>query len=142
MRTEFDCDFAATELEARAALCDVMARLAVAGLAPDEAGTVEIALAEAVNNIVEHAYPDSAPGRVVLACRLSEEALGVTICDRGQAMPGGAAPDGIAPDVDVAMDDLPEGGFGWMLIRELAREVIYSRVDGQNRLSLIFDRAV
>ena len=42
-------------------------------------------------------------------------------------MPNGQPPFGFAPDVTVALDDLPEGGFGWFLIKDLARDVSYER---------------
>jgi serine/threonine-protein kinase RsbW len=32
-------------------------------------------------------------------------------------------------------DDLPEGGFGWFLIRELTKDLQYVRHEDQNRLT-------
>ena len=39
-------------------------------------------------------------------------------------------------NLDVAFEDLPEGGFGWFLIQDLAKDVLYARVENENRLSL------
>jgi serine/threonine-protein kinase RsbW len=36
----------------------------------------------------------------------------------------------------VDLMDLPEGGFGWFLIKDLAKDVVYARVEGENRLQL------
>jgi serine/threonine-protein kinase RsbW len=33
------------------------------------------------------------------------------------------------------LGDMPEGGFGWLIIRQLARDVAYVREDGVNQLS-------
>ena len=37
---------------------------------------------------------------------------------------------------DVPMQDMPEGGFGWFLIKDLAKDVTYHRVKAENHLSL------
>ena len=44
-------------------------------------------------------------------------------------------------DLDVAREDLPEGGFGWFLIRQLAWDVRYVREGRTNRLFLAIDLA-
>jgi serine/threonine-protein kinase RsbW len=49
-------------------------------------------------------------------------------------MPDGEVPFGQRP-IYGAVHTTPEGGFGWFLIRELAKDVRYERVDGENRLS-------
>ena len=56
--------------------------------------------------------------------------------DTGRPMPGGETPLGQAANLDVDLEDLPEGGFGWFLIRDLAKDVNYSRADGTNVLDL------
>ncbi len=108
------------------------------GLTEDERGTMEIVLAEVLNNIVEHAYSEN-PGEIEVALKLSFDSLAVTVVDHGLPMPGGDAPAGkLKPIGD--FDDLPEGGFGWHLIRTLSRELVYQRENGQNRLSFRLDR--
>ena len=56
------------------------------------------------------------------------------LLDQGLPMPGGQPPPGQAAGVDVAVDDLPEGGFGWFLIRKLSQDLRYSRDGDTNRL--------
>lgn len=108
------------------------------GLSADERGTMEIVLAEVLNNIVEHAYSEK-PGEIEVALKLSFDSLAVTVVDHGLPMPGGDAPSGkLKPIGD--FDDLPEGGFGWHLIRSLSRELVYQRENGTNRLSFRLDR--
>ena len=101
----------------------------------DLRGTAEIVLAEVLNNIVEHAYADQA-GNITLRLVRHDGALHCTVSDTGAPMPGLCLPEGqFQPLKDLA--DLPEGGFGWFLIRSLVTELTYQRIDGENRLSFI-----
>ena len=49
-------------------------------------------------------------------------------------MPNGETPVGKTIDMDVDLQDIPEGGFGWLLIKGLANEVSYQRRSWQNML--------
>lgn len=134
----FEHGFTATEHEARAALDAIMARLARLGLPDQRAGDVRIALTEAVNNIVEHAYAGRAPGRVSVAARTRRDRLELCLCDRGRALPGEALPHPGLADLSGPVQSLPEGGFGWFLIWQLADTLDYRREGGENRLTLGF----
>ena len=108
-------------------------------LAEENRGTAEIVLAEALNNIVEHAYADQ-PGEIRVAVTRCAAGIFCRIRDRGRPMPGGSPPAGyLAPIGDG--DDVPEGGFGWFLIRTLARDLTYDRCEGENVLSFLLDAA-
>ncbi|MEM6938876.1 MAG: ATP-binding protein [Pseudomonadota bacterium] len=121
----------------RIALAEIFDALAPLGLTPEELSTVELVLAEALNNIMEHAYPaDGDGGPVEIECSHLSDGLHFALCDRGAAMPNGALPVGTLPDHEVDTDHLPEGGFGWFLIKDLAKDVEYQRLDDQNRLRL------
>ena len=52
----FDVCMQSSELAVREALAEISRGLGPLELNPEEAGTVELVLAEALNNIVEHAY--------------------------------------------------------------------------------------
>ena len=139
MRDKFKQSFMATELEARGAIAEVSARLRRSGLSSDRADEVEIALAEAINNVVEHGYAELEPGMIRLLCSLRAASLDIRICDAGTPLPENRLPPGLAADVSVARADLPEGGFGWFLIRELTSDIRYDRCGLVNNLSLRFD---
>ena len=94
---------------------------------------LEIVLAEVLNNIVEHAYACS-KGEIELTLWTEGEEVQVVITDQGTSMPAGEAPKGKAA-LPHHPDNLPEGGFGWMLIRALARDLRYNREAGSNRLA-------
>ena len=132
--------FRATFDNVRLAIEAAMTTLEPLNLPPEEASSVEIALAEALNNVVEHAYPDDTPGEVKLVLRHGRAGLLVEIRDSGRPMPNGRTPEGTHPTDREPSNNLPEGGFGWFLIRELARDLIYDRENGEN--FLIFRLAV
>lgn len=118
----------------RRTLTQVVQTLRDQGLSDVEVGSVELVLAEALNNIVEHAYADRC-GNIELRIMQHECGMAFKILDEGKPMPNGAAPIGMAPAVEVPAEDLPEGGFGWFLIRELAKDLTYERKDARNELS-------
>jgi serine/threonine-protein kinase RsbW len=120
--------------ETRAALGDLCGQLAAQGLSEDDLGTIELVLAEALNNITEHAYgPEGGPIEVALdlsACHVRCE-----LRDYGRPMPMGEAPVTELPLISPP-DILPEGGFGWHIIRCLVSDLQYERAADHNRLQL------
>lgn len=133
----FNLQVTSGPLAVRKALEGVFDRLTPLALDVEEASTVELVLAEALNNIVEHAYPASdASGLIQLQMDHRKDGLHVQLSDWGRAMPDAKIPKGqLEPCRDNVMD-LPEGGFGWFLIKDLSRDVEYLRIDGKNQLKL------
>jgi len=108
----------------------VRTRLA-ADLSETAASNLELVLAEMLNNIVKHAYRGEG-GRIGLQIGAGPDCLLCRVTDQGIAMPGGVLPDRdrLQPGLPVA--DLPEGGFGWRMIRDLATDLQYRRDAGWN----------
>ncbi|WP_237212613.1 ATP-binding protein [Ruegeria lacuscaerulensis] len=131
--------FAATESEASIGIAQLSRCLAAQGLPAHKASDVKIALAEAINNVVEHAYAGVTPAKVKVRCRLHRNWLVILISDTGNPLPGFRVPEGVPAPLGSSVDELPEGGFGWFLIHELTSDIRYERSDGCNRLSLRFD---
>lgn len=119
----------------RAALDTARAVFAGFPIGDSFAGVVEIVLAEVLNNIVEHAYGPQRVGIVEVEALCGSAGATFRVRDDGRPMPGGAAPEGAPHDLDVAAEDLPEGGFGWFLIRELTEDLQYHRVANRNELT-------
>lgn len=125
------------QMAVREALAQFFDALKPLELDVEEAGTIELVLAEVLNNIVEHAYPPSAPeGPITIRCALRPDGLTLHIVDKGAVMPDGRLPLGELPSLEVEQQDLPEGGFGWFLIQHLARDVSYTRANDENHLRL------
>ncbi len=104
----------------------------------DDAWALELALAEIMNNIVEHGCSDTEQGMISLAMTLQDNELVCTIGDFGPELPSNCLRREKAPPEP---DDLPESGFGWFLIRDLARDLQYEREAGCNWLILRFPLA-
>ncbi|WP_372884297.1 ATP-binding protein [Shimia sp.] len=130
-----------TQAGVRLALAHVVDRLASAGADRDFRGRAEIVLAEALNNVVEHALHGQACLWVEIRARKGDAGWHFLICDPGRPMPDGLLPQRRLPAVDAELAELPEGGFGWAMIRLLASAIEYSRRSGQNRLGFLIPHA-
>ncbi len=96
---------------------------------------VELVTAEALNNVVEHAYLYAEDGEIRILVSLRPGKLQVQITDGGRKFDG--PPPEKKMDVEkFAFEELPEGGFGWNLIRSLTDEVAFERAGEKNRLTL------
>lgn len=106
------------------------------GLPIEQLFTLELVLAEVLNNVVEHAYQDRGEGRIELSVSVHAGFIHCGVTDFGAPMPGGVLPPARrhSPKA-LALQDLPEGSFGWALIRDLTTGLKYCRDEGTNRLS-------
>lgn len=119
----------------RRAVQSAVDELRADGLSDEALGSVEIVLAEALNNVAEHAYPEDAKGELRLIIRRRAKALMFEIRDKGRPMPKGRAPVGNHPMTEFhPKDSMPEGGYGWFLIREIVSDLVYDRHDDENFL--------
>lgn len=127
--------FPSGEFAVRTALATVLCGLRHLDLSLEEAGTVELVLAEVLNNVVEHAYGPDGDGRIEIIFRHTPKYLQFSIIDEGCEMPDGQTPMGKCASVDVPAGEMPEGGFGWFLIHDLTKNLTYRRVGSSNILS-------
>ena len=105
------------------------------GLPMEPLFSLQLVLAEVLNNVVEHAYGDSGKGSICLTVSVREHRITCEVIDHGRAMPGGRLPPARRHRPDTLdIQDLPEGGFGWALIHDLTTGLDYSRSAGMNRL--------
>lgn len=109
----------------------------------DALARLELALAEVLNNIGEHgrAAPADRLPKVHLCVICQGDGLVCAVTDDGAPLPrscltqGGGTPRGI-----ISRDNLPEGGFGWPLIRSLTRSISHFRQDKRNFLTFVVPR--
>jgi len=131
----FIMTFDATAPKVRQALETLMEYLSPLSLTADLSATIQIVLAEVLNNVGEHAYAGGG-GPVYLRATVDTDRFSVIIRDRGMPLPSNLIladdPDGFDPD------NLPEGGFGWHLIRTLATEVSHDRLARWNEMKIVF----
>ncbi|UYV37477.1 ATP-binding protein [Rhodobacteraceae bacterium D3-12] len=126
--------FASGAWEVREALAQLKDRLAVMQLGAEHETTVELVVGEVLNNVVEHAYGPGQSGPIEVMCEREEAALHFCVRDSGRAFLGLQLPRGDPPDVDRVREELPEGGFGWYMVRNLACGLGYTRDSDRNTL--------
>ena len=107
-----------------------------AGLAPDLAARINLALEEAVCNVIQYAYPEGTTGRMSLEAVKDGNRLRFTLTDGGKVFDPTAAPEA---DITASVEDRPVGGLGIHLIRNIMDSVRYERMDGKNVLTLIIN---
>lgn len=112
----------------REGLLGLFALTLLQALTDESRSAAEIVLAEVLNNVVEHAYA-TFPGKIEVWVTRRDDYLFIRLEDSGRPMPGGDLPRGRM----VKAGDLPEGGFGWSMIRNLSHELTYQR-DGQHNI--------
>ena len=125
--------FPADPVAVRQALCALFTGWTPGPIGSEARDAAQIVLAEALNNIVEHAYA-LGPGEIEVTVEATQGGVTCQIIDAGVPLPGGALPDGRLPS-PAAAEDLSEGGYGWHLIRSLAEDLCYRREGGRNLLS-------
>ncbi|MBZ8118485.1 ATP-binding protein [Roseovarius sp. LXJ103] len=125
-----------SEQGVRRVLQSMRAWLATMGLDEDFCGTAEITLAEVMNNVAEHAYHGEARDTALLKLRLTPEGCEFDLTDQGEPMPGLSLPTGQLPTLVGPRAELPEGGFGWFLIRTLSDRLTYTRENGANHVHI------
>jgi serine/threonine-protein kinase RsbW len=138
-RTRFYRRIDAHPLAVRDSLRELRGSLAPLGLSPDQLATLEMVMAEVLNNIVEHAYRETIGGVIHMSVVAGRDGVCCHICDSGMPMPDGGLPNGACVGSDTPLGRLPEGGFGWFMIRALCTDLVYRRIAGRNSLRLRID---
>lgn len=121
-------DFIEMKVPAKAEYVGVI-RLSVSGVANrmgytyDDVEDLKVAVAEAVTNVVEHAYEEDT-GEVTLGIGVYEDRLEIMVSDRGDSFNLKEAKENIGPyQSNESIETLREGGFGLFLINTLMDKV-------------------
>ena len=111
---------------------------------PEQCAEIELAVVEAVNNIIKHTYAHLEKAQLNVVYSLFEDKAVIEVIDYGQAMaPNRLAEQDKAFDFDLEnIYSLPESGMGLMLIKSCMSEVSYVSEDSCNRMILIKHRTV
>jgi serine/threonine-protein kinase RsbW len=111
----------------------VAARARTAGLGDGPVGEIELALTEALANVIEHGYDGDTSQEIVLEVELAGDALAIHVRDWGRAVdPSGYA----ARD----LDDPGEGGYGVFLMDQLMDGVTRTPQPGGGTLLTLVKR--
>ncbi len=132
---EFESDF----LSVREAVISARDVLTHRQIGCEHVTKIELAVAEALNNVVEHAYKETCDGMICMKVEQSGKSIIVSVMDHGLPFPSDKLSVNEPVPVGVALSDIPEGGFGWYFIRTIAENVNHRRSkDGINHLQMEF----
>jgi len=100
--------------------------------------SMQLAIEEAVVNVMNYAYPPGTQGHVTIDATAGEGRLEVVITDSGVAFDPTLKADA---DTTLSAEQRPIGGLGIHLVRHIMDEIAYERRDGKNILTLRKHRA-
>ena len=95
--------------------------------------SMNLALEEAVSNVILYAYPKGSDGLVDIEAFIREDRLDFIITDSGVPFDPTSVAD---PDVTLDVKDRPVGGLGIYLVKSIMDHVSYARQEGKNILSM------
>jgi len=104
---------------------------AAAAVPPDLVIDLELALAEAANNVVLHGYQGRDDGDIEMIVRPARDAIEIELRDRGIPIPEARLADISTPSLDA------ESGRGMGIIRSCTDRIEYHSDQGVNRLILV-----
>ena len=123
--------FSANQAAASAAVRSIQPMLRKLCKCPDD---VNLALTEAVTNVVNHAYPETCGDGVIEVGFLADETVVCTISDNGA---------GVNPKKPVQgwnnLDEAPENGFGLLLMSALAKQLTIESDGQRNIVKMTFE---
>ena len=92
---------------------------------------INLALEEAVSNVIMYAYPQEEEHDIILQATANEQQIIFLLTDNGLSFDPTNAPD---VNLDIPAEERQIGGLGIFLIRRIMNEVTYQRLDGENHL--------
>ena len=96
--------------------------------------SLNLALEEAVVNVMKYAYPEGTKGEVHIDAKASDKRLRITITDSGIPFDPTSQ---LESDTSLSVEERPIGGLEIYLVRQLMDSINYNRVDGKNVLTLL-----
>ena len=95
---------------------------------------VEICLTEALNNVIKHAYKGENSNKIEIVIRINENQLEIDIIDEGAPRQNLIVSELNFDPADI--DNLPEGGMGLYIIKQLVDNMNYHSLNGKNYFTL------
>ncbi len=104
-----------------------------AGLDMSFTMSLNLALEEAVVNVMTYAYPEGTAGTVDIDIKTNGEQFTCVISDSGTPFDPTQTPDA---DTTLSAEERPIGGLGIFLVRQIMDDLRYQYVDNKNVLTL------
>ena len=123
------------EISRLAAFMDTIA--AETKMPPSLAMNLNLALEEAVSNVILYAYPPETAGQVDINAYVREDRIDFVVTDSGVPFDPTTAK---VPDFTLDVKDRPIGGLGIHLVKSIMDQVSYTRKGNENILSMTKNR--
>ena len=94
---------------------------------------INLAMEEAVVNVMNYAYPLGTQGKIVIEAMADDQRVKFVIVDQGAPFDPTTKED---VDTTLSVDDRPTGGLGIHLIRQIMDTINYERKGKNNVLTL------
>ena len=107
-----------------------------AGFTEEAILDTQLAVEEAITNVIVHGYKESG-GEVVITCHLNSDRVEVEIADTAPRFDPLSMPE---PDLESSIDKRRIGGLGVFLIRQVMDGVSYRYENGKNILLMTKNR--
>ena len=120
------------EIPALSAFVDGLAE--EASLDPALAASLNLALEEAVTNVIMYAYPEGEAGQIEVQAERFDDRFEFTVIDSGRPFDPTSVPDA---DITLGVAERPVGGLGIFLVRRIMDSVSYVREQGRNVLRML-----
>lgn len=104
-----------------------------AGADMSTAMSLNLALEEAVVNVMNYAYPAGTVGDVEIDAQVHDSLMTFTVSDKGTPFDPTCVKEA---NTTLSAEDRPIGGLGIHLLRTIMDSISYAYVDGQNKLTM------
>jgi len=103
------------------------------GVSMDTVMALNLALEEAVTNVIDYGYDDGGVHEFQVELAVADGNITATISDDAKEYNPLLRED---PDVDAPLEERRIGGLGVLLVKKLMDTVSYARTDGKNVLTM------
>lgn len=107
------------------------------GLEMTDVFQINLALEEAVVNVMNYAYPGQQGREIWLDAEGDSKSVTFTLSDEGVAFDPTKEE---APDVTLSAEEREIGGLGIFLVSQMMKSVQYERKDGKNFLEMVWEK--
>ena len=95
--------------------------------------SLNLAIEEAVVNVMDYAYPTGKKGDILIEAKANDQCLKIVIIDWGTPFDPTTKAE---VDTTLSAEERPIGGLGIHLVRQIMDSINYERIDGKNVLTL------
>ena len=108
------------------------------GITPTTSHRVKLVVEELIVNVIQHAFDDGHKHTALLDVRTESEGVAIVVEDDGKPFDPRKA---VSPPLSDLLEAGKSGGLGVTIIKKVARDLSYERLDGKNRVRVFIAHA-